>query len=99
MLPAPVAIGLVVLCVLSFICAGYGANATVSAIVTAINAASGPDQQESRLVWHPAKYLRVFGRYRALFPDGVLLRRLRCYQAWSWATFIVLGLLLFAAAG
>jgi hypothetical protein len=63
-------------------------NAVVSEIVREINQQSLPENQEVPYLWHPSKWERVTTRYKALFPEGKLLKKY-----WRYVALTVVGML------
>ncbi|WP_395445746.1 hypothetical protein [Caulobacter sp. UC70_42] len=71
------------LCFVAAMYAGTRANAVVFEVVRAINQQSPPEDQEALYVWYPSKWDRVTTKYKALFPEGKLLRKFWAYTALS----------------
>ncbi|HJV43142.1 hypothetical protein [Caulobacter sp.] len=75
---------------LCFVAAMYActrANAIVSEVVRAINQQSPAENQEALYVWYPSKWERVTTKYKALFPEGKLLKKF-----WAYAAFSAIGM-------
>lgn len=76
---------------LCFVAAMYAvarANAVVSEVVRAINQQNRPEDQEALDVWSPSKWERVTTKYKALFPEGKLLKKF-----WAYTAFGAIGML------
>lgn len=81
MLTSVVPLAMAAIC---FIAATYTcmrANAVVFEIVREINQQNRPEDQEAPYVWYPSKWVRVTNRYKALFPEGDLLKKCWLYAA------------------
>ena len=61
------------------------ANLTIFAMVRDINRAA-PDEPESAYVWHSSKAHRVFEQYKALYPNGGLVKK-----AWLYTMLMLAG--------
>jgi hypothetical protein len=80
-----------VMAALCFVAAMYActrANAVVLEVVGAINQQSRPEDQEAPSVWYPSKWERVTTKYKALFPEGKLLKKF-----WVYAGLSAIGML------
>jgi hypothetical protein len=75
------------LCFVATMYACARANAVVFEVVRAINQQGRPEDQEALYVWHPSKWERVTTKYKALFPEGKLLKKF-----WSYAALSAIGM-------
>ena len=76
------------LCFAAAMCAVARANAVASEVVRAINQEAPSEDQEALYVWYPSRWERVTAKYKALFPEGKLLRKF-----WAYTAFSAIGML------